>query len=608
MRKRFVVSKVAAILAMVSVIAFGGVLELDSVRAYLMEPNGVFPQDINLYPPGSKAPAFQLSRVEKVLHQPLLLDSVAADILVRTSPSTAMQLPLAPDSIWALIDVPTGSNPSVSSQDIAQLQPQKLIQTIQKGLRAHTANLNDSEKKVLYQEASGLFLQEEEDTALSPIEGELRRLENEARIHRLMELAGRLQWPGLVEAASAAWQLEVWILRSVQIIGVEATVAKLKRATVGNQDFPIHQGSLGPDRHQADRGIWIDPGGDDEYHLKGVGEPGAFLLIVDLGGNDLYISKDSLSRSAGNMGIELIADLKGNDRYLGANFAFGSTLFGYASLFDLAGHDTYEGRCASLGFGFFGLGIVEDQAGNDVYSASLMSQGVGSTKGIGLLLDRNGNDQYLARPTFKDDLRYTDHNIHMMQGFASGFTPDYAGGIGLLRDGAGNDTYIADIFGQGSAYWYALGLLIDESGDDSFSAYQYAQGAGVHIAVGALLDLGGNDRYASKGVSQGCGHDLGFGLLYDRIGNDTYLATDMSQGAGSANGLGILQDALGNDIYESINLDMTLGHADMRRDRGSFGFFLDGGGMDRYRRSTGDGTAWRVFNGKTKGNGYGLDK
>ncbi len=82
----------------------------------------------------------------------------------------------------------------------------------------------------------------------------------------------------------------------------------------------------------------------------------------------------------------------------------------------------------------------------------------------------------------------------------------------------------------------------------------------------------------------------------------------MSQGAGSANGMGILQDALGNDIYESINLEMTLGYADMRRDRGSFGFFLDGGGMDRYRRPSGDGSSWRVFNGKTKGNGYGLDK
>ena len=130
----------------------------------------------------------------------------------------------------------------------------------------------------------------------------------------------------------------------------------------------------------------------------------------------------------------------------------------------------------------------------------------------------------------------------------------------------------------------------------------------MHIAVGALLDMAGNDQYASKGVSQGCGHDYGFGYLYDKAGDDTYMATDMSQGGGSANGLGILQDASGDDMYQSINPDMALGHADMRRDRGSFGFFLDRNGKDRYTRPLGEGAAWRVFNGKNKGNGFGLDR
>jgi hypothetical protein len=120
------------------------------------------------------------------------------------------------------------------------------------------------------------------------------------------------------------------------------------------------------------------------------------------------------------------------------------------------------------------------------------------------------------------------------------------------------------------------------------------------------VDWAGNDRRASKGVSQGCGHDYGFGLLYDAAGDDNYLAVDMSQGGGSANGLGILQDATGNDVYQSLNADMTLGHADMRRDRGSFGFFLDGGGRDKYA-IRGDGAAWRVFDGKSKGDGFGAD-
>jgi hypothetical protein len=243
-----------------------------------------------------------------------------------------------------------------------------------------------------------------------------------------------------------------------------------------------------------------------------------------------------------------------------------------------------------------------------VYSASLLSQGAAATRGLGALLDRSGDDRYLARPTFKDDLRYADHYIQMVQGFATGFSPDFGGGIGLLRDGAGNDAYLADIFGQGSGYWYALGMLIDEGGDDRYDAHQYAQGAGVHIAIGAALDFGGSDHRASKGVSQGCGHDYGFGYLFDGGGDDNYLAVDMSQGGGSANGLGILQDAAGNDFYVTGNPDMALGHADLRRDRGSFGFFLDRGGKDKYTRPRSEGSAWRASDGKAKGNGFGLDR
>ena len=598
--------------------SLAGALELDSVRTYIMEPNGINPRDIDLYPPKANADAFPLSRVNAILHSPFILDSVTTEILRRTSADSLLSnFPLSPDSIWPLLDVTVPVRAPFLKPDakgflakgLEDFRPEDAMATIQTGLQTHTAGLTEAEKQTLFEETSGLFLQEEEDTARTAIEGELVRLKEEERIHRVMNLSGKLNVSGLVAASEASWRLECWILYSLKTNGVDWTVAKLKKAAGGfKEEFPIHLGSKKDELHRVDHGIWIDPGGNDDYTIVGEGKRGKFLLIVDLGGNDLYRSKDSLNLSSGNMGIQLIADIAGNDHYLGENFSFGSTLFGYASVFDAKGQDVYEARCASLGFAFFGIGMIEDESGSDVYSASLMSEGAGSTKGAGFLLDRSGNDQYLARPTFRDELRYTDHNIHMVQGFATGFSPNYSGGIGLLRDGAGNDLYVADIFGQGSAYWYALGLLIDEAGDDRYDAYQYAQGAGVHIAIGALLDFGGNDHYASKGVSQGCGHDLGFGLLYDRIGNDNYFATDMSQGAGSANGLGILQDALGNDIYESINLEMALGHADMRRDRGSFGFFLDQQGKDRYRPQHADGKAWRIFNGKTKGNGFGLDR
>jgi hypothetical protein len=607
--------KAIACLLLACAAAAADPLDLDSVRTLMMDPNNVSVRDISMFPPNARPDRFRLTRVEALLREPLRLGEVAADVMRRTGPETgSARLPIHPDSLWPLLDAPVSASAAAvpARRDPARApaadsaSPERDLALLRAGLKEHTAGLSAEEARFLYREAPGLFLQEEEDTTLSPVQIELKRREDDARTRRVMEVADRLHREGLSRAAAAAWRLEAWLIAEVRAGRAAQAAARLKRA--GGRDIPVHLGGPGPDRHTVGQGIWIDPGGDDEYVFAGPGKPGGFTLVVDGGGDDLYLSKDSLHLGAGNLGVSLIADLGGSDRYLGRNFAWGSALFGYASVFDAAGHDDYEGRCASLGFGFFGIGVLQDESGNDVYTASLLSQGAGSTRGLGALLDRSGDDRYLARPTFKDDLRYSDHYIQMVQGFATGFSPDFGGGIGLLRDGAGNDVYLADIFGQGSAYWFALGLLIDEGGDDRYEAHQYAQGAGVHIAIGAALDFGGNDHRASKGVSQGCGHDYGFGYLYDRGGDDNYFAVDMSQGAGSANGLGILQDAAGNDFYVTGNPDMALGHADLRRDRGSFGFFLDRGGKDKYTRPRSEGAAWRVSDGKLKGNGFGLDR
>lgn len=591
-------------------------LALDSVRLAMMEPNGVFPRDLDLLPPAGKRDRFRLSRVETVLGNPFRLEGVVDEVLARTatySPAAASAdrpLPVPPDLLWPLLDIEPGARPG----RLPGLpgSPDSALGRIRAGLDGQMAGLAPAERDFLFREAPSLFLEEEEDTSLAPVPVELKRLEEDARAHKIMELAGRLDRPSLVRAASAAWGLQAWILDSLRGPAPERFQARLERLAA-RAKVPFKVGGRGADRHRPDHGIWIDYGGDDQWDLSPRGRPGEFLLVIDLGGNDLWRGRDSLHRSPGNLGISLIADLAGDDHYLGADYAFGSALFGYAHLFDAAGRDHYEGRCASLGFAAFGIGVLQDEAGSDTYSASLLSQGASATWGLGLLLDRAGDDRYLARPTFKDDLRYNDRYIHMVQGFSTGLAPDYSGGIGILRDQGGNDTYLADIFGQGAGYWYAMGLLLDEAGDDRYQAHQYAQGAGVHIAVGASVDWAGDDHRASKGVSQGCGHDLAFGLLHDRAGDDTYLGTDKVQGSGSANGLGVLHDAAGKDAYATLNPEMGLGDADMRRDRGSFGFFLDGGGKDRYTQREdkairADGGAWRVFDGRAKGNGYGLDR
>jgi hypothetical protein len=230
-----------------------------------------------------------------------------------------------------------------------------------------------------------------------------------------------------------------------------------------------------------------------------------------------------------------------------------------------------------------------------------------SSFGLALLLDDAGDDMYVSRPEFVDDLRYRDRFLSLSQGFSTGLAPRHGGGVAVLHDRAGRDAYAADIFGQGAGYWFAWGLLMDDAGDDAFRAHQYAQGAGVHFAAGMLLDGGGDDVRVSKGVSQGCGHDGAFGLLADAAGRDSTRVMDMSAGAGSANGLGVFLDFGGDDTHEAGNPAMSLGHGDMRRDRGSLGFFLDLGGRDEDTAPRGDGSTWRNYDGTSRGEGHGLD-
>jgi len=431
------------------------------------------------------------------------------------------------------------------------------------------------------------------------------RLQGDATMDEVMRLAAKVSKQKLALAAHDLDQALYLILADVRLHGWRETDKHLR--ALEKKGIPVDIGTEGSDVHRLKKGIVFDPGGDDRYEFPDSSQPGTWLLVVDLSGNDTYHATDSMGAAAGFMSLQVIADLQGDDRYLGKDFAFGSAMMGYSRLFDGGGNDFYEARCASLGFAFQGIGLLQDVSGNDVYSASYLSEGASSTYGLGVLLDQSGNDQYLTRPDFVDDLRYRDHFLSLSQGFSTGFAPRYPGGIGVLWDRSGEDLYSADIFGQGAGYWFGWGLLMDDAGNDKYLAYQYAQGAGMYFAAGTLWDRAGDDTRVSKGVSQGCGHDGGFGLLVDESGNDHTLGVDMSVGAGSANGLGVYVDFAGDDVYDVQNPAMTMGHGDLRRDRGSMGFFLDMHGNDRYPPEFKNDSAWRAYDGKHRGYGYGLD-
>ena len=338
----------------------------------------------------------------------------------------------------------------------------------------------------------------------------------------------------------------------------------------------------------------VDVGGDDLYLSggDGIGILGTPVgLIADLSGNDTYSSDSPVSQGSGFMGYGALIDLEGDDVYRGSSLSQGSAVLGCGLFADLGGNDYMTADIHSQGAATLGRALLIDGAGDDVRKVSAYGQGFGGPGGIGDLVDCSGNDTYLAGFTYPHEPLLPRDNIAMSQGFGIGLRPFCAGGIGTLCDlGNGNDTYRAEVFGQGSAYYYSLGILFDAGGQDTYSSAQYSQGAGIHLASGILVDLGGDDQYVSRnGPAQGSAHDLSTGFLIDMEGDD-YFATHGGQGLALTNSAAVFVDCSGSDLYAVCGL----GQGQSRWARGSAGsgLFLDLADRDFYFGEGADSSGW----------------
>jgi hypothetical protein len=384
---------------------------------------------------------------------------------------------------------------------------------------------------------------------------------------------------------------------------------------------PILLRGHGNDSGDVDAVLVIDFGGHDEFTLPKEPEPRPVRLVIDLGGDDLYLSRAPLSWGAALLGLSLHVDAGGDDDYRAPDWSLGCALGGHAALWDREGRDRYYGGLGAQGVGIFGTGLLLDDGGDDAYAAGLFCQGFGSTAGLGALVDRAGDDRYFAGRDEADMGRLPGTFLTFAQGSGLGrrfghieerdgqkrwrLTGQIPGGVGLLIDVSGNDRYEADVFGQGSAYWYSLGVLVDGDGNDRYRATWYGQGVGTHAAVGCVVDRKGDDWYFSRNTSQGCGHDFSAGILHDAAGNDTYRGFALCQGAGNASsGLGILIDEAGADDYRCSQ--RCWGFGARAGQAAPFGFFLDLQGVDRYEGPVAeakDGARWRQ-----DARGYGIDR
>lgn len=292
----------------------------------------------------------------------------------------------------------------------------------------------------------------------------------------------------------------------------------------------------------------IDPGGDDEYVLSDLAIGNR--LIIDLAGNDRYRGNANQGVGGALLGAFIIDDRAGNDRYEGGLLTAGAACFGLSMLIDRAGDDRYTGTEWSLGAACYGAGLLIDLGGSDVYTGEYLCQGVGGPRGLGAIIDANGNDLYRANGPQPSAYGTPAVYQSFSQGLGFGFRNYAAGGIGLISDLAGDDRYEAGEFAQGGAYYFALGVLHDASGNDLYYGNRYGQGFGVHQAHGVLADDAGDDVYWSMtAASQGAAWDIGVGLLIDRGGNDSYRCDGLGQGGASMQGIALLIDLDGQDHY-----------------------------------------------------------
>lgn len=489
----------------------------------------------------SKNPAnpYQLKEFTYMLRHPLQGDEVVREITGHITDISLQHLKLNSmvKYLSLFIDV-YGTSPECSDMSYPLFTAG--IETAYRNIQEALSPLSDREKSLLrkkavmpwsdeaWNEVSGLFHKIELQKLISAFNPLLSCLSDENLSLLQKDLADRFgdtHSPVLYEAETA-----------------------FGRVIVGN---------AGPNIYKEDAALILDIGGNDVYlnNAGGTRDQIPVAIVIDWGGDDHYAANENVSQGAGVLGGGILIDLGGSDTFQALDISQGTGIFGTGILYNAGGKTAFKGRQYCQGTGQFGIGMLWSNDSETLYQCSEYGQALGLFNSVGMLFDEGGDDRYFLgglTPDFRDPEHAT---TSMGQGFGKGFRAEkdfdgISGGMGILVDRTGNDHYAADYFAQGSSYYFGVGILNDLSGNDEYFAGRYAQGAGIHSSVGVLTDRDGDDiYYASFGVSQGMGHDFGAGLLKDNRGNDIYIAGTLSQGAATIGGLGMIVDAQGTDRY-----------------------------------------------------------
>ncbi|MCA1812763.1 MAG: hypothetical protein LC624_02285 [Halobacteriales archaeon] len=362
--------------------------------------------------------------------------------------------------------------------------------------------------------------------------------------------------------------------------------------------------------------------------------PRANLLTIDLGGDDVYTgtagggyptspcyyytdSVDPLGNPHHETNYVLPDPADPRLGMCGDGISAGVAI-------DRAGDDVYdhEGTFgpwehqAVQGSGqFFGVGMLLDLQGNDRYLAVSheaglayhAAQGSGGTTGFyafGLLVDEGGSDAYedvMTTVAHEGSANYSQQRAQ-------------AGGIGMLFDlGREADTYRIEVSGPANVWQSAqasIGDLFDMGGDDTYTAVLRSGPLSVQAVQaedGLLYEAGGDDVYdafawCNGGCTpfgawqnvQGSAEAGGSGELVDLAGNDRYLAVSNAEQHVQSAAIGaptLLLDLAGDDLYAAEQWD-DIQYA-QGSGKGTQSLFVDAAGDDAYLAvKHGDGEQW----------------
>ncbi len=481
-------------------------------------------------------------RTACVMREPFTLPALSRDLA--KSPGTIDAM-LRHAAAW--LDQPAAENSTEPLR--VGLSPEQHARQIEGVLReAHEAWQRalaklSAEERALVAETIPLLSDEFRDDVMIQRDPDRQRF---AKVLRLVGLAARVDRGELIRAARSLARL----LDAKYLAGLRADLAGHGAGVFLTQDTGFGKivfAGTGDTWHRQAAAVIVDLGGDD-FYTGATQQP--LSLIIDLAGDDEYAATFAQAQAAGRLGVAILYDEAGDDRYRARRWGQGAAAVGVGILWDHAGNDSYRAGDYAQAAALCGVGLLIDDEGDDRYDAERCGQGFALPGGFAALIDRAGEDHYYCKG--RDLGSYGTPGIFAGwgQGCAAGLRGVASGGVALLLDEAGDDVYEAGNFSQGGGYYFGWGTLVDRSGNDRYLGSRYAQAFAAHQAIGYLEDDAGNDIYrTTRDVGQSCSWDQTVTFLIDRAGDDSYSAGGFALGAAAHNGIAVFLDGGGLDRY-----------------------------------------------------------